>query len=79
MARIVLVHGAFGGAWVWDSVAPALEALGHSVEAFDLPGCGADRTPVEEITLDACVARARTVLEGSPERAVLVGHSMGGS
>ena len=78
MARFVLVHGAFGGAWCWEPVIPALEAAGHTAEALDLPGGGDDRTPVEEITLASCAARVREVLESRPAPAVLVGFSMGG-
>jgi pimeloyl-ACP methyl ester carboxylesterase len=77
MARIVLVHGAFGRAACWDRVAPALRAAGHTVEAIDLPGQGDDPTPVEEVTLDRYAQRVcETLSEGPP--AVLVGHSMGG-
>ena len=77
MARIVLVHGAFGGAWVWEPALPGLRAKGHEVEAIDLPGQGADRTPVAEVTLDSYARRiCDAVAQGSP--AVLVGQSMGG-
>ena len=77
MARIVLVHGAFGRAATWDRVAPGLRAAGHSVEAIDLPGQGDDPTPVEEATLDRYARRVCEALaEGPP--AALVGHSMGG-
>jgi pimeloyl-ACP methyl ester carboxylesterase len=68
MARIVLVHGAFADAWVWEPVVPRLEAAGHTVETFDLPG----------ITLDEYAERTCEVLRSSDEPAVLVGHSMGG-
>jgi pimeloyl-ACP methyl ester carboxylesterase len=78
MARFVLVHGAFGGAWSWEPVAGPLQALGHTVETLDLPGGGGDRTPVEEITLAACADRVCAVLAQRPEPAVLVGWSMGG-
>jgi pimeloyl-ACP methyl ester carboxylesterase len=78
MARYVLVHGAFGGAWSWETVIAPLESAGHSVEAFDLPGGGDDRTPMAEITLASCVARVCDVLGARPEPAVLVGFSMGG-
>jgi pimeloyl-ACP methyl ester carboxylesterase len=78
MARFVLVHGAFGGAWTWEPIVGRLEALGHTVETFDLPGGGEDRTPVEEITLSACADRVCSVLAQRPEPAVLVGYSMGG-
>ena len=77
MARMVLVHGAFGRASCWDRVAPALREAGHDVEAIDLPGAGDDPTPVAEVTLDRYAQRVCEALAaGAP--AVLVGHSMGG-
>jgi pimeloyl-ACP methyl ester carboxylesterase len=78
MARFVLVHGAFGGAWCWEPVIGLLEAAGNTVDAFDLPGGGADETPVADVTLDACAERVCDVLAQRPEPAVLVGYSMGG-
>ena len=41
-APILLVHGAFCGAWVWDRFAGPLRAAGHVVIAPDLPGHGPD-------------------------------------
>jgi pimeloyl-ACP methyl ester carboxylesterase len=78
MSRFVLVHGAFAGAWTWGPLAERLEAAGHIAEAFDLPGGGEDRTPVEEVTLDACVERLCDVLRSSDEPAIVVPNSMGG-
>jgi len=78
MARFVLVHGAFGGAWCWEPVVVPLEAAGHTVDALDLPGGGEDRTPVEGITLASCAERVCEVLASRPEPAILVGYSMGG-
>jgi len=78
VARFVLVHGAFVGAWIWGPLMDRLKAAGHSVEAFDLPGLGDDRTPVSEITLDAYAARLCEVLAGSEEQAIVAGNSMGG-
>src|SRR5215831_1786711 len=78
MARFVLVHGAFTGAWIWGPVMDRLKAAGHAAEAFDLPGLGDDHTPVTEITLDACAARLCDVLGKNPEPAVVAGNSMGG-
>ena len=40
MARFVLVHGGFSGAWIWLPLTDGLKAAGHLVEAFDLPGDG---------------------------------------
>jgi pimeloyl-ACP methyl ester carboxylesterase len=79
MARFVLVHGAFAGAWCWERLALQLTGAGHTVDTFDLPGSGDDRTPVGEVTLDAYVARVRAALDAGDEPAVLVGHSMGGA
>jgi pimeloyl-ACP methyl ester carboxylesterase len=78
MARFVLVHGAFAGGWCWERLVPELEAAGHSVETFDLPGHGDDATPPGDVTLDAYVERVGRQLESSQEPTVLVGHSMGG-
>jgi pimeloyl-ACP methyl ester carboxylesterase len=78
VARFVLIHGAFHGAWCWERVAGELEARGHTVELFDLPGAGEDRTPPAEVTLDAYAERICDVLGAHSEPAVLVGHSMGG-
>jgi pimeloyl-ACP methyl ester carboxylesterase len=78
MARFVLVHGAFGGAWCWEPVAGPLEAAGHTADAFDLPGSGDDDTPAEGVTLAAYAERICAVVAERPEPAVLVGHSLGG-
>jgi pimeloyl-ACP methyl ester carboxylesterase len=77
MARIVLVHGAFGGAWCWEPVIEPLRAAGHSVETIDLPGNGSDDTPASEASLDLYAERICGVLSEGPP-ALLVGHSMGG-
>jgi pimeloyl-ACP methyl ester carboxylesterase len=78
MARFVLAHGAFSGAWSWEPMDAALEANGHTLERFDLPGAGEDQTPVSEITLDAYAERLLAALGERPEPAMLIGHSMGG-
>jgi pimeloyl-ACP methyl ester carboxylesterase len=78
MARLVLVHGAFCGAWIWAPLSERLKSMGHWVETFDLPGMGEDRTPVKEITLQSCADRLCAVLASRPEPAIVVGHSMGG-
>ncbi len=77
MARIVLVHGAFGGTWCWDPVTPGLEQAGHQPEAVLLPGAGTDPTPVAEVSLDAYARRICEALAQGPP-ALLVGQSMGG-
>ena len=78
MARFVLVHGAFSGAWIWGPLEARLKAAGHTTAAFDLPGLGDDQTPAEQVTLDSSAARVCEVVESGSEPAILVGHSMGG-
>ena len=69
--QLVLIHGAYMGAWVWDAIAPELERLGHSVVAVDLP--------IGDSTAGGA-AYARTVLDAVDWSVptVLVAHSLGG-
>ncbi len=79
MARILLVHGAFAGAWCWEPALPGLRAGGHTVETIDLPGAGEDPTPVAEVTLDAYGKRICEVLaEGPPGDAGRAEHGRHG-
>src|SRR3954471_9062409 len=78
MARFVLVHGAFHGAWCWEPLVGALSGTGHTVTTLDLPGHGDDPTPVADVTLDAYARKICATLAEQPEPVVLVGHSMGG-
>jgi pimeloyl-ACP methyl ester carboxylesterase len=78
MARFVLVHGAFVGSWIWEPLVDRLGELGHEAENPNLPGSGNDRTPVEEVTLDAYTRRICDLLDQRDEPAILVGNSLGG-
>lgn len=78
MSTYVLIHGAWFGAWCWNSTKSLLEAEGHSVIAIDLPGHGDDNTPASEIKLETLVARVGQELLAQSEPVILVGHSMGG-
>jgi pimeloyl-ACP methyl ester carboxylesterase len=78
MASFVLVHGAWGGSWVWERVAPLLETAGHRVDAVDLPGRGANPAAPADMTLEAYARHVADRVEGAAEPVVLVGHSMGG-
>lgn len=76
-ATVVLVHGAFHGAWCWDRVVPRLEDAGVAVVALDLPGHGADPAPPGDLHAHADFLRA--YLESLPGPVVVVGHSYGGA
>lgn len=78
MARFVLVAGAWHGAWCWEYVIPLLEERGHRVEAAELPGMGADRTPLDGLDLRAWAGALKDVIDAHAERPILVGHSRGG-
>jgi pimeloyl-ACP methyl ester carboxylesterase len=78
MARFLLIHGAMGGAWCWERVLPGLEGLGHEAVAIDLPGQGADTTPVSEITLARYADAVCSALDRFDGPVLLTGHSMGG-
>ena len=69
--KILLLHGAGLGRWIWDGVVPE---LAHPADALDLPGRAPGENP-DEVTLQASVdvVRARIAQHGS--RCVLVGHS----
>ena len=40
MATFLLVHGSFQGGWIWQPTANALRAVGHTVYAPTMEGCG---------------------------------------
>jgi pimeloyl-ACP methyl ester carboxylesterase len=74
---VLLVHGAWHGAWCWDRVVAALTGRGIPAVAIDLPGRGADTGPLSDLHGDA--DRVRRALDGFDEPVVLVGHSYGGA
>ncbi|MCB9600151.1 MAG: alpha/beta fold hydrolase [Sandaracinus sp.] len=75
---VVLVHGAWMGAWSWDPVVDELQSRGRRVVAVDLPGHGDDDAPLGELGLDRYVASVVALLEAEDAPVILVGHSMAG-
>ena len=68
MGEVVLVHGAWHGAWCWDRVVTELQNLGVSATAVELPLAG----------LAADIEATRPVIEAAGPASVVVGHSYGG-
>ena len=75
----VLVHGAWQGAWAWETIVPRLAAAGHDAIAVDLPGNGHDQTPPAAVDVDLYARHIAGIVDGIAGPIVLVGHSMGGT
>jgi pimeloyl-ACP methyl ester carboxylesterase len=76
-ATVVLVHGAWHGAWCWAALQHALDDRGVPSLAIDLPGHGASTLPLGDLHGDA--AHVGEVLDRLGGPVVLVGHSYGGA
>lgn len=75
---LVLIHGAWHGAWCWHKLTPLLEAGGATVLAPDLPSMGHDITPPNVVTLDYWAHFIAGLIGKQAEPVVLVAHSRGG-
>lgn len=76
-ALIVLVHGAWHGAWCWAALQNELDRRGIPSLAVDLPGHGASVLPLGDLHGDA--AHVVDVVTTLSRPVVLVGHSYGGA
>jgi pimeloyl-ACP methyl ester carboxylesterase len=75
-ATIVLVHGAWGGAWMWDPLIRELDDRGLAHRAMDLPSVGTGSAG-KDVNDDArCV---RDVIDEVGGPVVLVDNSYGGA
>ncbi|GAA3773350.1 alpha/beta hydrolase [Microbacterium kribbense] len=73
---LLLVHGAWHGAWCWAPLKGILEARGWTVETVDLPTVHADDIVGLHLADDAdAVAQAIAAIDGP---VVVVAHSYGG-
>ena len=80
MSTFVLVHGAWGGAWIWRRVVGALRAAGHEVHAVTLTGDG-ERAHLRrpDISLRTHLDDVLGLIDAEElHDIVLVGHSYGG-
>jgi pimeloyl-ACP methyl ester carboxylesterase len=67
--RLLLVHGAFHGAWCWERLTPELDRRGIAWDAVDLPFTS---------TADD-VAAVRGAIDRSSGPVTVLGHSFGGA
>ncbi|MEX1658999.1 alpha/beta fold hydrolase [Streptomyces pseudovenezuelae] len=65
---MVLIHGAWHGAWCWDGVVAELRQRGVEATAVELPLTG----------FAADLAAARAAIQAAGSDAIVVGHSYGG-
>lgn len=75
MSDFLLIHGSCHGAWCWRDVIPALQALGHSARAIDLPGNGDDQTSPDLVTMNMT---RDAILNALTPGTILLGHSWAG-
>ncbi|WP_330262864.1 alpha/beta hydrolase [Streptomyces griseorubiginosus] len=68
MTKVVLIHGAWHGAWCWDGVVAELQQRGVEATAVELPLTG----------FAADLAAARSAIQAAGSHAIVVGHSYGG-
>ena len=74
---VVLVHGAWHGAWCWSAVQAELDRRGVASYALDLPGHAASALPLGDLHGDAALVAAS--IDALDREVVLVGHSYGGA
>jgi pimeloyl-ACP methyl ester carboxylesterase len=76
----VLVHGAYGGGWIWRDVAAGLRRMGHTVITPTQTGLG-DRSHLmaRQITVETHIQDVANAIETEELTGIiLVGHSYGG-
>lgn len=74
---VLLVHGAWHGAWCWAPLQAELDARGIPSFAVDLPGHGVSTLPLGDLHGDA--EHLADVIADLDRDVVLVGHSYGGA
>ncbi|WP_028049473.1 alpha/beta fold hydrolase [Cellulomonas sp. URHD0024] len=78
-ASVILVPGAWLGAWAWDRVVGRLRDEGFDAYPMTLPGLDPDATDRGSITLEDHVRAVVDLVDTLDGEVVLVGHSAGGT
>lgn len=78
--KVVMVHGAFCGAWAFDDFKTPFQSAGYAVEAVDLPGhgVGQDRLTLGRVSMSDYARAVARVCDACDTPPILIGHSMGG-
>ncbi len=78
---ILMQHGMWHGAWVWQGWQELFAAWGWESHAHSLPGHGnsPEQRPIWRCTLDYYLAFFKAEIDRLPVKPVLMGHSMGGA
>ncbi|MBL1433992.1 alpha/beta hydrolase [Candidatus Wolfebacteria bacterium] len=78
-SSILLIHGSWGGAWMWDIAGPLYAAAGYKTYALSLRGHGGSEGILEGATMEDYVEDVKSVVdEMALENPIIIGHSMGG-
>ncbi len=72
---VILVHGAWHGAWCWRDLVAVLDRDGVAWRAPDLPSSHSPKDPTADLARDRDAVVAAAQLD---EPVILVGHSYGG-
>lgn len=75
---LLLIHGGWSGAWVWEQLTPELDARNIAWRAIDLPGCGARRRFGWTVSLNDYATAVLDAANNIDGPVVLTGHSSGG-
>lgn len=80
MTHLLLIHGAWQGAWAWERLVPELARMDYICHPVDMPGNGnwADDTAPEDVSLDLYARFLANELDRIGQSVVVVGHSSGG-
>ncbi|WP_172296397.1 alpha/beta fold hydrolase [Pseudoruegeria sp. HB172150] len=74
--RLILIHGAWAGGWVWDKLVPELAVRGRKAVALELPGNGHHPIAPENVAAEDYLKCLDDAIGDGP--VALVGHSGGG-
>lgn len=76
---VILIHGAWAGAWVWQRLLPFLIRAGLTCHAVDLPGNGSDGVDPASVSFESYLDRVHGVIDKLDRPVSLIAHSGGGN